>query len=340
MAEGYTFGELEDRIVDLMCVEEPDYVAVEELLKQGADINATNADGDESILSEIFEYGEWGNRFKDDQYENLQIKNYTVKEYKQTDPQYGNTMCEIIKFFLAHGFDVTKKGGCLGAIVLYDLALSSFDRYMIDATKLLIDAGAINRPITDDPKDRCETPWNRIGVEGSCMGTIHYDHALENIYESIYQIYQAIDEGRPHAGIDSFEAAIGKKIIKVLATHSGDSPVFYTIDQPSFKKANCYTSKLYFIYDEGSLITTQYADFWTDAFVPDTDLVDVSEDFNEIIGSTIKRFYYGHKSVEKNGATCGQPITLIEMNNGKKMIFSINFGEVEKVDRAAFFELI
>ena len=48
-------------------------------------------------------------------------------------------MCAIIRFFIDHGFDVNKCDGCFGAQCLWALTLSTFDRYMIEATKLLLE---------------------------------------------------------------------------------------------------------------------------------------------------------------------------------------------------------
>ena len=112
------------------------------------------------------------------------------------------------------------------------------------------------------------------------------------------------------------------------------------MDLPEFKKDNCYTQTLYFVYDGGVLITTQYADFWTDTILPQAELVDVSEHFAGIVGHSIQRFTYDHKTVAKGTMYYGQPITTIEMDTGHKVRFSINFGEVKDEDRAAFLELL
>lgn len=88
------------------------------------------------------------------------------------------------------------------------------------------------------------------------------------------------------------------------------------------------------------MISTQYADFWTDTILPNADLVDVSEHFEGIVGSTIQRFTFDHKSVVKGKTRYSQPITIIEVDSGHKVRFSINFGEVKEEERAAYYELI
>lgn len=339
MAYDSGYGDLGDRIIKLFRTGAPDFEAAEELIKQGADLNAIGTDDEENILSEILA-GYWYSAFGDNISE--ACKNCDDHPCEDCDskrnlnPDLGPSMCKIIRFFLAHGFDVTKRDGCFGAQCLSALTLSTFDRYIIEATKLLLDAGAKNRTISPASTDDSETPWTSIGIEGNHQSVCEHAYALANIYEAVYQIYQALEDGRPYSGIDSYEAAVGKKILKVLAA-DGNQPVFYPMSLPEFQKDHCFTQTLYFVYAGGVLITTQYVDFWTDTILPDVEMVDVSEFFDGIVGSTIKQFTYDHRSVVTG---YGQPITIIEMDSGRKIRFSINFGDVKEEERAAYFELL
>lgn len=341
VAYDFGFDDLGNKIVNLFRSGAPDFEAAEELIKQGANLNATGKNDNKNILSEIL-CAYWWSAYGDtisDACENCEDDHCDDCEHnKNLNPDLGQSMCKIIRFFLNHGFDVTKCDGCFGAQCLWALTLSTFDRYMIEATKILLDAGARNRSISPSSTDDDDTPWNYIATEGSYQGTSGHNHATSNIFEAVYQIYQAIEDGRSYSGIDSYESAVGKKILKVLAESNKDQPVFYPMDLPEFKKDKCYTQNLYFVYDGGVLITTQYADFWTDTILPNVELVDVSEHFKGVVGSTIERFIYSHKSVF-NKTEYGQPITMIEMSSGVKVKFSINFGEVHEEERAAYFEL-
>lgn len=339
MAYDYGYGDLGNKLIELFRSGAPDFDAAEELIRQGADLNSIGKD-DENILSEILS-GYWWSAHGDpisDACDNCDDNHCNDCEHN-LNPDLGPSMCRIIHFFLDHGFDVTKCDGCLGAQCLWALTLSTFDRYMIEATKILLDAGAKNRTISPTSTDTDETPWSFIGTEGSYQDTFECNHALANIYEAVYQIYQAVEDGKPYSGIDSYEIAVGKKILKVLAQGNGDKPVFYPMALPEFRKDNCYTKNLYFVYDGGILITTRYADFWTDTVLPDVNLVDVSEHFEGIVGSTIERFTYDHKSIVKGTTHYGQPITTIALDSGRKVRFSINFGEVKEDERAAYFEI-
>ena len=243
-------------------------------------------------------------------------------------------MIKVIQFFLDHGFDVNRNDGKHGAQCLNALTLSSFDRYMIEATKLLFDAGAQNIPVEDDPS---ETPMNWIGTEGSYQDTCEHDHHLGNIFEATYQVYVAVENGRPYSGIDSYEAAIGKKILYVMAESQPDSPVFSSIDLPHSKHNNCFYYNLYFLFDGGYLVATKYANYWVDTVLPDTSLTDVSYIFSPVIGHTIQNITFGHQSISKGKTFFGQPITTFQFDNEIKLTFTINFGEVEKPDYCSYF---
>ena len=337
----YGYGELENKLIELFRSGAPDFDAAEELIRHGADINAIGTDDDENILSEIL-IGYWSSKDGDTINDNCNnCENVHCDDCEHNlNPDLGPSMCAIIRFFLSHGFDVNKRDGCFGAQCLDALALSTFDRYMIEATKLLFDAGAKNRPVSPLSANKNDTPWNSISEECSYHDICTYDHSTANIFEAVYQMYQAVEDGRPYSGIDSYEIAVGKKITKVLAEANGPDPIFFSMNLPNFRKDNCYTKTLYFVYDGGVLISTKYADFWTDTIIPTADLVDVSTHFDGIVGNTIKGFTYDHRSIAKGIKHYGQPITTIEMDSGRKVRFSINFGEVKEEERAAFYELL
>ena len=343
MAYDYGYGDLENKLIKLFRAGPPDFDAAEELIRQGADINAVGKDDGKNILSKILsDY--WWSKHDDticDACDNCDENPCDDREHnRDRNPNLGPSMCAIIHFFLDHGFDVNKCDGCFGAQCLWALTLSTFDRYIIEATKLLFDAGAKNRPISPASTNRRETPWSFIATEGSYQGTCEHAHATANIFEAVYQIYQAVEDGKPYSGIDSYELAVGKTVLKVLAESDGANPTFFSMDLPEFKKNNCYTQTLYFVYNGGVLISTQYADFWTDTLLPAIDFIDVSEHFDGIVGSTIKGFTYDHRSIVKGTTYYGQPITTIEMDSGHKVRFSTNFGEVKEEERAAYYELL
>lgn len=343
MAYDYGYGEFENQLIELFLSGAPDFDAAEELIRQGADINAIGKRDDDNILSEIlggYWWSKQGNTINEACDNCVEAHCDDCEHDRDLNPNLGRSMCAVIRFFLNHGFDVNKCDGCFGAQCLWALTLSTYDRYMIEATKLLLEAGAKNRTTSPTSTEQDDTPWSFIAIEGSFQGTCEHDHVKANIFEAVYQVYQAVEDGRPYGGIDSYEAAIGKRVMKVLSEMGEQNPSFFAKFLQKFKKKHYFTQTLYFVYDDGVLITTQYADFWTDTTLPTKDLLDVSEHFEGIVGHAIKSFTFDHRTVVKGTTHYGQPITTIEMDSGRKIRFSINFGEVKEEDRAAFYELL
>lgn len=58
MAYDYGYGDLGNKLIELFRSGAPDFDAAEDLIRQGADINAIGKDDDENILSEILS-GYW-----------------------------------------------------------------------------------------------------------------------------------------------------------------------------------------------------------------------------------------------------------------------------------------
>lgn len=306
----YGYTPLSYALIELFESENPDFLTAEKLIQQGADVNDQGDDKSENVLSEIL-YGYHSN------------------------PTGNISIAKTIRFFLDHGFDVSRNKGKYGAQCLSALTYSPFEREIIGATKMLLDAGARNVPIEDSEPD--ETPMNAIGTEGSFQDTGEGNHYLGNIYEAVYQIYVALENGKSYSGIDSFEASIGKKIIRVMALGDNTDSIFTSIDLPTSKHKNCFYHNLYMIFDGGYLICTKYASYWVDTAPIDKKIVDVSKFFSRIIDHKICNVTFDHNSIIKGTTHYGQPITTFHFDNDVKLTFSINYGEVEKEKYCSYY---
>lgn len=334
MAYDYGYGELGNQLVELFSSGPPDFDAAQKLIQQGADLNAAGNDQDENILSEVL-YGYRDNIAQDNACDDQD--NY--EHFWDSESDAGLFMCQIIRFFLNHGFDVNKFDGCYGAQCLYALTLSTFDRSVIDAAKILLDAGAKNRSTSPDPAYDDQTPWSFMSIETSYQSTCEHNFHLSNIYEAVCQIYYAAEKGINYSGIDSYEIAIGRKVLKILAGNRGTQSTFRRLSLPEFHSDNCFTENLYFVYNGGALVTTRYGEFWTNTELPD-DLIDISDRFRSIIGSAIQEITYDCNTIVKGTHFYGQPITTIEMSSGQQLIFSTNFGQADDENYAAYYEMI
>ncbi|MBQ9459736.1 MAG: hypothetical protein IJU66_07355 [Oscillospiraceae bacterium] len=338
MKNTYGYKPLSYELIDLFQSGAPDFAAAEDLIRRGADVNDQGDDKGENVLSEIL-MGYWWTSgtagMEQEVCSNCESRPDRCAHCEHNlNPNAGSSMIEIIRLFLDHGFDVNRNNGRHGAQCLSALALSSFDRQIITATKLLLDAGAQNIPVEDDPS---ETPMNSIGEEGSYQDVCEHNHYLGNIYEATYQIYAAARDGRSYSGIDSFEAAIGKKVLYVMADCERCSPAFSSVDLPQSKHDNCFYCNLYLLFDGGHLVCTKYANYWVDTLLPDKPLTDVSRFFAPILGHTIQQVSFDHRSISKGTTFYGQPITTLHMDNGITLTFTINFGEVDRSDYCSYF---
>lgn len=264
MDKTYGYTPLSYALITLFTSGAPNFAVAEDLITKGADVNDQGDDKGENVLSEILRgYWQSGIDWSKDECRNCNNHYLRCSTCKNNlNPNVGTSMIEIIRFFLDHNFDVGRNGGKHGAQCLSALALSSFEKEIIGATKILLDAGAQNVPMEDDEPE--ETPMSSISTEGSFQDTGEGNHYLGNIYEAAYQIYVAPEEGRSYSGIDSFESAIGKKIIRVMAVGDNAASVFTSLNLPNSKHENCFYNNLYMIYDGGYLICTKNASYWVD----------------------------------------------------------------------------
>lgn len=335
----YGFHGLESQLIDLFRSGPPDFQKAEELIAQGADLNAVSTSSlNDNVLSSILE-GYW---LADKEVEiftgEINGDSYDYAAAHRENRMLGTYMEQIVRFFLDHGFDVHKNNGQFGAECLWVLTLSIFSRNMLTAAKMLLDAGAQN--ISVEANDSSETPKDFAATEGSYQDCCEHNHHLGNVFEALYQIYEAVDHGRPYNGIDSYECSVGKTIRKVLAERPVSGIVFYDLNLPHFKHKNCFNQTLYFVFDDNFLVVTKYASFWVDNNLPETALVDVSKRFPDLIGSQITGFEFDHREIVKGTTHYGQPVVTIKTSSGVDAVFSINFGEVENKDRAGFYTLV
>ncbi len=337
MSHEYGYGVLEDQLIDLFCCSgSPHFEAAEALIARGADLNAVSPQtSDENVLSEILQ-GYWYTEDPVD-FSPEEIDLDADAALAAQRERRGEAMIQIIQFFLDHGFDVHKNNGKFGAQCLYAIVLSTFSPQMLTAAKLLFDAGARNLPIDDSEPD--ETPWNFVGTECSFQGTCEHDHHLENLYEAFYQMFQALEDGLPYSGIDSYTSAIGRRVIGILAEKPLSENVFYPLSLAGSNHKNCFRQPLYFLFDGGYLTIDQYACSWVNTELPKKELEDISLHFPGVVGSTIVDFSFDHNTVVKGSVQYGQPIVSVVFDSGVAATFSLNFGEVEDRDRAAYYSL-
>lgn len=321
----YGYGDLEDKIICLFRSGAPDFETANKLIELGADLNAEGKYDDENILSEIiagYWWTETGGGYCEQECSKEDCRGCRFNK----NPDCGAALLSVIRFFLNNGFDVTKNNHSYGAQCLHALVVSVFDKHIIDAAKIFFDAGAKNVSSSENEED---FPLDFAEMERGYQYVCCHDHHLGNIYHAVCQVYYAIENEQPYQGIDSYEAAFGKIIRKVLAEKNGSEEVFYNIDYPNSKHDNCFSGTLYFVFDGGVLIITQYVNLWVDSVIPNIEISDVSDRFSDIIGTSIKNITFEHNEVLDGTTEYGQPVAILHMGNGKKLTVTNNFSEVK-----------
>lgn len=307
----------------------PDFCKIRSLLDQGADVNATSAtDKNECLLSEIILgypriaelLAGGGNRDTD---------------HPKADGRY---LPLIIQIFLERGFDAT---GRMGAMCLQNLTWASYDRYILDACKLLMAAGADPNatPYLHDD----ETVISCVGTEASAAGCVDRDSATESLFEAMCRMMEAKIQGRNYELIEYFSVCIGRKVCGI-ALYADDRPLteVFSIDVPTSRHQNCFVNTVVLDCQGKMLCVSRYAELYVDPHIPQyaEAKLDLAPHFHDCVGHAIIGIEFSYREIRENRTSYGQPIILIQLDNGKALRFSCNFGEVDRDETAAWFEIV
>ena len=172
-----------------------DWNTFEAVLSSVEDINMFDNDYEETILSEL-------------------LGNYDLYHN-------GSLMPDIIRSFIKHGYDVHANDGINGGLCLSQLCWSSYDKYVLDAAKVLLDAGApIDYASADDDPDDDESRGvlDSISWKLSGLWVVDGDYSVANIFEAYYSMIMAVKDGKDYREISSYLDCIGLRLDKVSAT--------------------------------------------------------------------------------------------------------------------------
>lgn len=336
MEKIYGYNPLSYELINLFRSGRPNFVVAEELISKGADVNDQGEDKDENVLSEIL-MGYWQSATGD--YTQKVCLECSEGEYyqcavceKSLNPNVGKSMIEIIKFFLEHGFDVMKQEGDYGKACLRAIALSTFDRTIIEATKIMLAAYGENMPVFADDNDD-ESPLWVMRAESGGDGDIEKN----NIYYAGCKIYEAIASGRPYMGIDSYETAVGKKIISVMAEPAGDGQVIYAVDVNGKHYENCYANNVYFVFDDGYLIISPFVKCWVDTVELPNNVANVSERFDSIMNHHVQQIDFSTKILRKENMMYLRDTIHLRSDNDITVNFTSNWGSAENGQQCSYF---
>lgn len=279
-----------------------DFDLARRLIAKGANINAVDKYGDSIIVEPLI--------FQED--------GYTRKSFEK--------MRELLSFIIDNGFDPGRENGAVGSSLLDMIRFTTFDSKMIELAKILLDVGA--RPLlgVDD------NPLDGIAMEMSYQINVEKDYKLGNILEALYQMFEAAAEGRPYSGINSFLFGIGKTIKKVL-TLKTDEKWLYEFDNHKIKCEHCFRTPLFIDCETGYLVIDEYQYIWWNDRIPEN-VMDVSQDFEAIIGGEVDQIEFNLSKVEITGYEYECERLTIGLKNSTELVLYRNVGGDLKEDEA------
>lgn len=262
-----------------------DWDAFDSVLKDLEDVNACDDSYEETILSELIMDGNFFHR--------------------------GTILADIIRHFLSCGYDVSANDGLNGGLALRALCWSSYDQHILDAAKVLMNAGApaIYRTKYDDPNDEPEGLLGSIGWKLPGAWMVDKDFAFANTLEAYYAMTEANIAGRDINFFDTYLACIGKNLSSVSAIKADGKPALY--DEGAI---SVFSEPLILWFEDKPLVVNCYTELAVNPVYADnkkSDLADVTTLFSTLIGSTLQEVQY-----------IGTTICYFEFSNGKRLFFA------------------
>lgn len=262
-----------------------DWDAFDAVLKGLEDINAYDVQCEETILSEFITDGNFYNR--------------------------GAILADIVRHFLSCGYDVCANNGLNGCLALQALCWSSYDQHILNAAKVLMNAGApVNCKTGDNtPNDEPEGLLGSISWKLSGAWMIDKDFAFANTLEAYYAMTEANIAGKDYNSIENYSACIGKTLTSVSAINVGGKTALH--DEGAI---SVYSEPLIMWFEDKPLVISCYTDFVVNPVYSDDkkdSLADVTIAFSPLIGAALQEVQY-----------IDATICYFEFSNSKRLFFA------------------
>lgn len=205
----------------------------------------------------------------------------------------GEVMPEAIRHFLSCGYDPLAHEGRNGGLALSALCWSSYDRYILDAAKILLDAGAPIIYKSDDDDLMGSQPQGVLGTidwKLSGLWSVNNDFVTANLFEAYYSIAKARVADKDYNSIDCFLGCIGQPLAAVSALNceNGDG----LQNKGGIGK---FADSLILRFGNKPLVVSNYISFVVNpVYVNDNKgrLEDVSSAFAPLIGAILQEIRY------------------------------------------------
>ncbi len=198
----------------------------------------------------------------------------------------GDKAVKLVRLFLDNGFDVNANGGFNGFSCMYELCWSFYDYRVLHVAEMFIDAGTDCSHLHKyDEDDEAEGILDAISFKCCAWMTGDYDNA--NIYEAYYLMVERAGQGQEYRGIRAFDDAKGLGVTKVERIRKKDE----ALDDDDIGGG------LILWCDKTPLVISSSVDCMINPYIlENVKTEDVSDNYAEIIGKTVKSLLYKSSS--------------------------------------------
>ena len=257
---------------------------VKTLIKYGADINA------------------------EDKYECLMENVIGYYPYEKAE-----FLPEVVKVAIENGWNTAKQG----LRVIRALVFSTGTKECFYAAKLILENGV--NGTEGDFNDALET----IGTEESYQRCCDHNTEKENLYYAMYELVDAVKQGKSIEGVEHFNSALGMTVDKIVYFDKEN-----TLRETD--KGTEYTGDIGFVNgDKVFLVTTYVNVLFNNDVIKESEYSQKDDLFGiSIVGSKIQSIEFSYKTINKKKTEYNQPIVILNFDNGHSIKFTHNFGEI------------
>lgn len=310
----------------------PDFSKMEQLVRDGADVNAIDGDNEFYALAVIIKGG-------------CRVSCYGDEDYCATSNDEAAetaTLFAVIDFFMKHGFDPERCKGRVGARCLEYVAYRRCnDGTKISVMKRLLDLGFKDVAVDEDADGNAVEASRPIWFLHSGISEVFTSNCARlddaNVCAALYEMLLDKEEGRPYSGVNLWTAAYDKVLKRVFVTKPKSGPPFFDLNKSYSKHVNCFRGSLYFEFENGWLTSKEASVLVFDTERPRVEMVDVTDSFGSIVGMKLKSVLVRRELMMHLCNRYVQPIIWYDFSNDGVLITRTTHGEMSGEEPVAYY---
>ena len=239
----------------------------------------------------------------------------------------GSILVEITKHFLANGYDVNANKGMNGSQCLHNLCWATFDKYILDAAKLLLEAGArTDLPLDKDERNEDTAHGVKSSISWRLGGDwVQGDYTIANIFEAYWEIVEAFEAGKDYRPICAFDECIGEALTRAELIPSDENKSIV-----NYGPLSLFDGQIVFWFGSKPLVISKYIEFVINPLAVDESkdkTISVDEYFRPLLNAHLNEFVF-----------IDQCTAQLLFDNGMYLLLS-NTDYRDRDNRLGFFEI-